>query len=73
MGTWYYRVCRQKANPSYGESLYSIHEDFGEFGLTPPIAPTGECLEDLKLALKKMLEAVNDAINDPELVWEDTE
>jgi hypothetical protein len=73
MGTWCYRVCRQEANPSYGEYLYSIREDFGEFGLTPPIAPTGESLEDLKWALEKMLEAVNDAIIKPELVVEDTE
>ena len=71
MGTWYYRICRQKANPSYGEYLYSIHEDFGEFGLTPPIAPTGKSIEDLKWALEKMLEAVNDAIIKPELVVED--
>ena len=74
MRTWCYRICRQNANPSYGEYEYSIREHYGEFGYTDsPIPPTGESLEDLKWALEKMLEAVNDAINDPEFVLEDTE
>ena len=72
MKTWRHIVVRQKANLSYGEYEYSIREDFGDHGYTShPIAPTGGSLEDLKFALEKILDTVNDAIEDPKLVLEE--
>jgi len=72
MRTWNHRVCRQKSEPSYGEYLYSIREDFGDYGYTQnPIAPTGESLEDLRWVLERMLETVNAAILKPDLILED--
>ena len=72
MRTWRHIVVRQKANPSYGQHEYSIRENFGNGSYTESlIAPTGKNLEDLKWAIERMLNAVNAAIEDPNLVLEE--